>query len=89
MSECWTIAPIPSADWATDGFDAACVADICRIDNAVLARAILGYATLGVPCDDLYGPPPPPSYDTTAVSQRAISGAAISGSSTGLVVITR
>ena len=88
MSECWTVAPIPSSDWEADGFDAACVSDICRIDNAVLARAILGYATLGVPCDYMYEPPPP-AYDTTAVSQRAISGAAISGSSTGLVVITR
>ena len=88
MSECWTIAPIPLSDWEADGYDARCVSDICRIDNAVLARAILGYATLGVPCDDLYEPPPP-SYDTTAISGRAISGAAISGSSIGAVVLTR
>jgi hypothetical protein len=77
MSECWTIAPIPSSSWDADGFDATCVSDICRIDNAVLARAILGYAMLGVPCDDLYEPPPP-VYDTTAVSQQAIAGAAVS-----------
>jgi len=88
MSVCWTIAPIPPSSWEADGFDAACVSDICRIDSAVLARAILGYATLGVLCDNSYEPPPP-SYDTTALSGRAISGAAISGSSTGLVVITR
>jgi hypothetical protein len=88
MSACWTIAPIPPSSWEVDGLDTTCVSDICRIDNAVLARAILGYAMLGVPCDDLYEPPPP-AYDTTAVSQQAISGVAISGSSTGLVVITR
>ena len=60
MSECWTIAPIPLSDWEADGFDTACVSDICRINNAVLARAILGYATLGMPCDTTYEPPEPP-----------------------------
>jgi len=76
MSECWIVAPIPSSDWEADGYDTRCVSDQCRIDNAVLASAILGYATLGVPCDDRYEPPPP-SYDTTALSGRALSGAAI------------
>ena len=80
MSECWNIAPIPSSDWEADGYDTQCVSDICRIDNAVLARAILGYATLGIPCDDTYEPPPP-SYDTTAVIGRFIFGAAIFGTS--------
>ena len=77
MKECWTVEATSSAGWEADGYDATCVSDICRIDNAVLARAILGYAMLGVPCDDTYEPPPP-FYDTTAVAQRAISGAAIS-----------
>ena len=80
MSECWTIAPIPSSSWDADGFDATCVSDICRIDNAVLARAILGYAMLGVPCDNQYELPPP-SYDTTAVFGRFIFGAATFGAS--------
>jgi hypothetical protein len=88
MSECWTIAPIPSAEWVADGYDTACVSDQCRIDNAVLARAILGYAMLGVPCDQLFELPTP-SYDTTAISGRAISGAAISGSPTGRVALIR
>ena len=88
MSECWTIAPISPSGWQADGYDTTCVSDVCRIDNAVLARAILGYATLGVPCDGLFELPPP-SYGTTAVAQQAISGAAISGNSTGLVVLIR
>ena len=77
MSECWALAPIPASDWEVDGYDTRCVSDQCRIDNAVLATAILGYAMLGVPCDYLFELPPP-SYDITAVAQRAISGAAIS-----------
>ena len=78
MSECWTIAPIPPSSWEADGCDTRCVSDICRIDNAVLARAILGYAMLGVPCDYLFEAPPP-SYDTTAVFGRFIFGAATFG----------
>ena len=77
MSECWTVASIPPSGWEADGYDTRCVSDQCRIDNAVLATAILGYTMLGVPCDYLFELPPP-SYDTTAVAQRAISGAAIS-----------
>ena len=77
MKECWTIDAAPSSGWEVDGYGTGCVSDVCRIDNAVLARAILGYAMLGVPCDRLFEVPPP-SYDNTALSGRAISGAAIS-----------
>ena len=77
MSECWAIAPIPSSGWEADEYDTLCVDDRCRIDSAVLARAILGYAVLEVPCDYLFELPPP-SYDHTALSGQAISGAAIS-----------
>jgi len=76
MSECWSVSPTPPASWAADGYDTVCVSDICRIDGAVLATAILGYATLGVPCDKLFVLPVP-SFDNSAISGRAISGAAI------------
>ena len=77
MNECWTIEAIPSAGWEADKYGTSCVSDQCRINSAVLARAILGYAMLGVPCDYLFVLPPP-SYDPTALSGRALSGAAIS-----------
>ena len=76
MSECWTVKPISLTDWAGDGLGTACVSDVCRYDNAVLGFALLGAALLGVPCDNDFKPPPP-TFDTTAVADRAIAGAAI------------
>ena len=83
MNECWTAEVNPPAAWANDGIGPGCVKGICRYDNAVLGYALLGEveggdgaATLGVPCDP-YFEPPPPTYDINSVAGYAIAGAAI------------
>ena len=78
MSECWEPAAIPAGTWQSDGYDTACAKGVCRFGSAVLARAVVGYAVLGVPCDPDFIVPPP-TFDPTAVAQRALSGAAVSG----------